>query len=370
MYSNFILIYICKSFKSEYTMFKFIFIVTVLYFLILGCTKIIYLDSKHIKDNKYDSEFPNVPTTEYLEIISNSVKLVNVMASYRMYELSFESGIKKGNLDEDEIKKIPIKEGYISSPASGTATIIYNDFQKISLISCAHIFNFPDTIIVNHLDDLGNITSFVQSVYFKVQQNITIPGLPEIGGYEILASDTEKDIVVIGKKYKSPKMTRSRPFQFPKGKAQELEPGTFVYLFGFPRGEQMVSKAIVGKINRDKEYGFIIDAAVHNGVSGGPVLAIRDGIPNFELVGMVFAIAGEMLQLLGPEEDQFYDANNQKKYTGDVYLKSTRQIVYGITYVISIETIEDFFNKNKSSFLNQGYNSGLFLSKQNSVLKN
>jgi len=307
-----------------------------------SCSRTIYVDSHHVVDNKYDSEFPNVPTSEYLEEIGNSVKLVNIMVSYRVYDLPLEIRKTGEYIDEDEIKKIALNEYYITSPASGTATVIYNYNQRIALISCAHIFNFPDTLIIYQSDDQGKALPYLESVYFKVEQHITIPGLPEISNYEILVTDLEKDIVVLGKTYKDETMMGSAPFKYPKGRASELKPGTFVFLFGYPRGIQMVSTAIVGQANRDHDNNFIIDAAVHNGISGGPVFALRDGPPNFEMVGMVFAIAGEQMQFLGPDDTRSYEANKQNKYMGDIYLKSTRQIVYGITYAKSMESIENF----------------------------
>jgi len=348
---------------------SFIFL-TLLSMFILNCTKMVYVDSRHVIDNQYDSEFPNVPTSDYLEEINNSVKLVNIMVRYHVYDIPLEEKLTTKNFDEDIIKDIAVKESYVNSPASGTATIIYNNNHRVALMSCAHIFNFPDTIAVNYLDDQGKVTPYVQSVYFKLEQNITIPGLPEISDFQVLVSDFKKDIAVIGKNYKNVKMIGNTTIRYPRGKASELKPGTFVFLFGFPRGIQMVSKAIVGHPNKDAKHNFIIDAAVHSGISGGPVFALRDGAPNFELVGMVFATAGEMLQFLGPGDIHSYDSNKKNKYHGDIYLKSTRQVVYGITYVISIESIEDFFSDNYDAFMSKGYNSKLFLTQKNILNKN
>lgn len=340
------------------------FVLIVLLFTFSACTRIIYLNSAQVKDNEYDSEFPVLPTTKYLEDINNSVKQVNVIAGYYVYDFSIDSKLKKEDLDEDNIEKIAVNKTYLNSPASGTATIIYNDNHKLALLSCAHIFNFPDTVIINHLDEKGNVTPFIQSIYFKTKETISVPELPESNDFKIIAGNNDKDIIVIGKKYLGSNIVKYKPFNYPEGKAGELKEGDFVYLFGFPRGERMVSTAIVGEANRDKNYGFIIDASVHTGVSGGPVFAIRDGIPNFELVGMVYAIAGEMLQFLGPDTHRAYEPDNQNKYTGDIYLKSTRQIIYGITYVIAIETIEDFFKENRNIFLENGFDSDLFLKKK------
>ena len=343
------------------------FLILLLLLLFLNCSKTVFVDSDHIIDNKYDSEFPNVPTSDYLEDINKSVMLVNVMVSYHVYDFLLEKGVTKKDLTEDKIEDLASARTYISSPASGTASIIYNYGYKIGLLSCAHIFNFPDTILINYYDENNDVLPYIQSAYFKVEQNIIVPGLPEMSGYEILASDVEKDIALIGKNYSDSKMMAETPLRYAKGKAKELKPGTFVFLFGYPRGIKMVSKAIVGQANKDSEHNFIIDAAVHNGISGGPVFALRDGPPNFEMVGMVFAIAGEMLQFLGPAKLDIYEPNKENKYEGDIYLRSTRQIVYGVTYAISMESIEQFLMKNFEVFKNKGYNSNLFFSQKNKL---
>ena len=85
-------------------------------------------------------------------------------------------------------------------------------------------------------------------------------------------------------------------------------------------------------------------------------MAIRDGVPNFELVGMIFAVAGERFEYLAPEEDT--DNSNPdmvRQYDGDIYVNTTRTIIYGITYALSIESIEEFLENNKDVFISKGY---------------
>ncbi len=332
--------------------------------IFLSCTKTVYIsDNSRIIDGEYDSEFPHLPTTEYLEEINQSVKLVNAIASYRGYDFPLSAGLIKSKLHEEDIKENALKEKYLNSPASGTATVIFQDPSKVALLTCAHIVNFPDTIVTYFLDKKGKKTPFVQSVYYKVRQNLTVTGLPEVNNYEIFTTDDKKDIAIIGKTYSKFQSRNIPEFSYPKGKAEELKMGTFVYLFGFPRGERMVSTAIVGRANKDRNHGFIVDAPMHNGISGGLVLAVRDGVPNFELVGMIFAVAGEHISFLGPDKDsEPIELDMQRLYTGDVYLNSTRQVVYGITYAVSIEAIESFINDNKDLFKIRGFDSDLFLS--------
>jgi len=328
-----------------------------------GCTKTVYLsDNNRIVDGEYDSEFPHLPTTDYLEKINSSVKLVNALASYRGYELPLYGGLIRSELSDSLAKQKALREKYLNSPASGTATIIYHDNSRVALLTCAHIVSFPDTIITHFLDKNGKKTPFIQSVYYKVRQSLTVTGLPEVSDYEIIASDENKDIAVIGKTYNRLHNLNIREFDYPKGSAEELKAGTFVYLFGFPRGERMVSTAIVGRANKDKDHNFIVDAPMHKGISGGLVLAVRDGVPNFELVGMVFAVARESISFLGPDEEtEPIELDMQRPYSGNIFLNSTRQIIYGITYAVSIESIQTFFWDHRDSFDAAGFDSNLFL---------
>ncbi|KAA3610384.1 MAG: serine protease [Calditrichaeota bacterium] len=343
---------------------KNIFILlSLLLIFVLSCSKTVFVsDNTRIIDGEYDSEFPHIPTTGYLEEITQYVKLVNAMAGYKGYDLPLKNGLIRSELNGDLVRQKAIREKFLNSPATGTATVIFHDQQKVALLTCAHIVNYPDTIVTFYLDRYGKKTPFVQSVYYKVRQTLTVTGLPEVNDYEVLASDEDTDIAIIGKKYSKLQHVNIREFNYPKGAANDLKAGTFVYLFGFPRGERMVSTAIVGRANKDRNNGFILDASMHNGISGGLVLAVRDGIPNFEMVGMVFAVAGQKINFLGPDEEtEPIELDMQRPYDGQIYLNSTRQVVYGLTYAVSIEAIEDFIEENSGRFEEKGFESPLFL---------
>lgn len=327
------------------------------------CTRTVYISEKtNLRDGQYDSEFPSQPTSEYLEDINRSVKMVNTMSSYRGYEFSLKNGPLRSQIGNPKIADKAVKEKYLNSPASGTATIIYHSPERIALLTCNHVISSPDTIVTYFLDEDGKQTPFIESVYYKVRQSITVTGIPEVNDFEVIASDPNKDLAVIGKKYSQKHVLNLSVFTYPVGKAEDLHMGTFVYLFGFPRGERMVGTSIVSRSNKDRDHGFVLNAPMHKGISGGLVMAIRDGVPNFEWVGMVFAVAGERIEYLVPEkESDLPSVDIQRIYTGDVYLNSTRSIVYGITYAVSIESIREFLELNTGVFSEKGYDSTLFL---------
>ncbi len=125
-----------------------------------------------------------------------------------------------------------------------------------------------------------------------------------------------------------------------------------------------ITKALVSSPNRDSDGSFLLDAVVNQGYSGGIVLAIKDGIPNFELVGIVQWVPKEEEYYLGPlrrKNNQPY--NSLVPYKGESYVRRHSNIKYGIAKIISIESIIEFLENNKSSLFDQGYYLENFIKK-------
>ncbi len=240
-----------------------------------------------------------------------------------------------------------ISEGYADQSNSGTGTVIYFNEGKVGILTCAHVVEFPDTIISYFADSDGGFTKFVQVIFLKESQSIYVAGFPEGSEFELLVSDKKSDLAIIGKDYKALSDLRFPVFNYPVGKGKELDWGSFVYIFGYPIHQQMVTKAIVSNPNRDEFGSFLVDAVVNNGMSGGIVLAIRDGVPNFELVGMIQWVPEEEENILVPKALK----NNERynpivPYKGEEYVKRYSSIRYGIARVISAEKISSFIKEN------------------------
>jgi hypothetical protein len=182
---------------------------------------------------------------------------------------------------------------------------------------------------------------------------------------EILAIDKGSDLAVVGQRMYEQSAQNVAVFNYPFGRAKELEWGTFVYLFGYPAGYQMITKGIVSSPNRDKQGSFLTDAVSNRGFSGGIVLAIRDGVPNFELVGMATLVPARQQYFMTPfKEGEIVDFELDAPFKGDVYVESRNDIIYGIAPAISSEVIVDFLEKNQQQLLEKGYNLRSFLERQ------
>lgn len=332
--------------------------------MVLGCQKsITKLESSQLLDGEYDSEFPQTPVSDYLEKITESVKLVSILAFYESFDFNRQSEIIKEDINEDLLEKAATARYTFEKPSTGSATIVYYHNNRVALLTCAHIVDFPDTVITYYRDAFGINTKYIQSIAFKVKQNNNLIDLPQLRNFEILAMDPKMDVAIIGKEiklldsYSNQSLIYIPVLEYPLGSAEDLNWGSFVYIIGYPRAKKMVSTATVSSPNYDRNYSFLIDASLQRGMSGGIVLAIRDGVPNFEIVGMTNAVSAETQYILQPEKDiDISEWDVHRPYTGDIYAHMHKSIYYGITYAISIEKIKRFMQNNKDLLLSKGYN--------------
>ena len=307
-------------------------------------------------DGKYDSEFPYKSTSDELRKISETIQRVNTTAFYKIFVLDEKDNYTMNDLRNSKIEKIAEKEVLADNSSSGTAVIVYSQNGNIALLTCAHTITFPDTLIAYRFDENGYQTKFVESISIKEKQVIYVAGFPEGSQVEVLVKDTNTDIAIIGRKYGSQKGIFFPTFSYPLGKAREVDWGTFVYLIGYPINNKMITKAIVSSPRKDESGSFLVDAVINPGFSGGLVLAIRDGVPNFELIGIVQWVPEEEESMLYPESlKNNLSYNPVVPYTGNMFVRKHSSIRYGIARVIPVETISDFLSTNKSLLAKKGF---------------
>jgi hypothetical protein len=307
-------------------------------------------------DGKYDSEFPYKGSSEELEGITQTVQRVTSTGFYKTYFFDRADEVTLDKIRNSSPKELSKQTGFADQSTSGTATIIYHNEGKVALLTCAHVVNYPDTVASYFYDDEGNISPYLEAMLIKDIQVIFAVGFPEGSKLEIIALDKKHDLALIGRDYHELQNYIFPVFNYPSGFAKDLEWGTFVYVFGYPMNYQMITKALVSSPNRDNEGSFLLDAVVNKGYSGGIVLAIKDGVPNFELVGIVQWVPEEENNIIAPgkrKDDEPY--NPLVPYEGEFFVKRDSDIKYGIAKIISIETIKNFIGKNKQALYDKGY---------------
>ena len=251
-------------------------ILIVFSFLILFCTQRVYnVDYPTLNDGRYDSEFPYQNSSKQLSEISESVKLINCMAFYESYMFTLEEKITLNDIPQ-QIAEYNKEISYNHHPVSGTATIISKTFNKVLLLTCAHIIDFPDTMYAFYQNE-NEEDEYLYSVSILSKLDIYINDIPDGNEMEILAIDKLNDIALLG--VDIGRAENYIPvFKFPFGSSRELEWGTFVYILGYPIGNKMITRGIVSNPGNAANSTFLIDALFNKGFSGGLVLAIRDGV--------------------------------------------------------------------------------------------
>ena len=338
-------------------MLRLLMAIIILYGL-LGCIsqeKTVVTENR-ILDGKYDSEFPASPVSKELNNVIASVKLINSLTFYKQYFFALSDSVTLRTVESGVFKQNAISSLITEKPASGSAVIIYADAKKSALLTCAHTVFEPDTVITYFQTAYGRPLPFIERVDFKVRQQLNIIGLPRGGQVQIEAMDRKSDLAILSKSIASHAGLPPIVFKFPWGSAKELDWGTFVYLIGFPHGKKMITTSVVSSPNRNRRHEFIINSTLYKGVSGGIILALRDGIPNFELVGIANALPAISGIKLQPEADiNSKTVNPSQPYTGTIYLNREVFIIPGIIYAISIETVKKFIEKNREQLLKKGF---------------
>jgi hypothetical protein len=326
---------------------------------IFSCSKKIYRTAyPTLSDGRYDSEFPYKNCSKELLEISEAVTKVFCNSYYKNYYFAPERKIAQKDINK---KLLATADGLVElkSTVSGTATVIYYEANRIAILTCWHVVNKQDTIINYFSFEDNPNQKYVQTVSIKQRQEILVYGMPDDGVFDILLKDDENDIAILSKELKEPSVAQISVLKYPFGKAKELEWGSFLYLIGYPMGYKVITRGIVSQPDRDKRGAFLIDALFNRGLSGGILLAVRDGVPNFEVVGITTSAAAETETVLVPERNESYDETIP--YEGKIYVNNKKNINYGITKAIAAEAILSLIRENRDDLLKKGFDFQDFL---------
>jgi len=337
---------------------QFSLLLLIISIISIGCgssEKIVTQSNSPEPDNFYDSEYPVKNLSDNLDFISTTVKKLDCLAFYMTYVFPRNNTINENSITDSVLKKYSVNHMVNNESVTGTAMVIYADWKRVGLLTCAHVTNFPDTIIKR----FDNNKREIQSISVKIKQQNFVKDLPSGKEVEILAVDTENDVALIGKVLDDNSQLPA-VLNYPVGKTKDLQWGSVVYVMGYPVGNLMVTRAIVSNPGRAEKGRFLTDALYNHGISGSPVFAIRDGIPNFELVGMASSAAAEQIYYLRPGKEQSEFINPNEPFDGDVFADQYKLIKYGVTFNVTIEVITDFLKRNREKLSRKGYDPERF----------
>ncbi len=337
-------------------------LIAVVLFVQFGCSSISEQKMNIINfTGRYDTGFPFTDASEQLDDIGHSIQRVSSLTFYNSYIFADTSRIKYTGITEEIIKKKSIQKGYFDKSITGTGIMIYSVGNRIGLLTCSHVVDLPDTVISFFRNKDGSPSEYLESISIKSDQTIYGAGFPGGGVLNLILNDKRTDIAFIGRNYSEPHPQLFQVFNYPLGDIKLLDWGSFVYVIGYPLNYKMITSGLVSLNSGDQYSSFLINSVINKGFSGGAVLAIKGGVPHFELVGILKSVPEEIENFIQPEDlknNATYDP--QIPYKGNLYVRQTGKMDYGIAKVIPINLIQKFLEQNQMVLRDNGYNIDKF----------
>ncbi|NCA84242.1 MAG: serine protease [Clostridia bacterium] len=335
--------------------------------VVTSCSRqIVLTPGAAVEDGRYDTEFPGPEFARALDEVSQSVIKIYCLVEYDHYQIDTTGSFITDDLAAGLLYQRTAKRTNFSESVHGSATVLKNDGGSLLLLTCAHIFDYPDTII-SYYEPLAYVSKQgIESVSIKRQQTQFIREMPVGESLKIIAIDYDLDIAFLGAKSNNDAVKKLSPLGFASGNDRLLDRGSLVYVFGFPSGYQMVTRAMVANPSISKQGEFLLDANFNQGISGGAVLAVRDGVPNLELVGIAKSASAVFTNIVKPDSESHQQRYNPNlPYQGQLFVERQRNVNYGVTFAVSINTIRNFYRLNSSKFVDSGYSLENFFSSGN-----
>jgi len=329
--------------------------------LITGCSRQ-YVMTERGTQAYYQTGFPIDDTSRDLERIFRSVKRINVTVHYNTFIFNPDRRITLQDIETYNLSDIADERLSATDSKAGTAIVIASNPLQTALITNEHVVDYPDTLIEYYKTPDGKRTRYIQQISVKVQQVNLIYDLPELGAFDIIVRDERNDIAIIGVRHPDTKSSSGASvLRVPPGNPERLSWGSFVYVLGYPKGHKMVTRGIISNPGRGRDSSFLLDALFNRGVSGGLILAIRGETGEMEWIGMARSGSASTEMILAPRDAHPDEADLFRPFEGDIFLKPDSRIEYGITFPISIKTIQSFLSQHRELLEQKGYSVSRYL---------
>jgi len=306
-------------------------------------------------DGKYDSFYPGQNAGPQLEKAFESIQKIAVIVYYQQYQFYKKDKVTRAQIRSGIFRDRIRETRPFHTSVVGTASILFHEDQRVALLTSAHVVDKPDTLM-SYFAEKGKVRSqYIQTVSLRTRHNYLLAGYSALDDLEVLAIDQTRDLALVGMKLPGRVEYALKPLSYPFGEARRLEWGSFVYLLGYPWGKRMVTAGLASP-TASSQITYTIDAPFNQGMSGGIVLAIRDGWPNLEVVGLTNSASGKFEARLAPPDTLSREHYSPDvPYGGESYVRYSKQFASGVTNVVSVDAIKEFLRENEGELRDQGY---------------
>ncbi|WP_234570277.1 S1 family peptidase [Rhodohalobacter sp. 614A] len=334
---------------------KIIQFVLILLFIIAGCssTRDIGRHSGNATDTGYYRNHVNsgLIRMQIEEGFRSILRIQNnvIYRTYQFYldELPSESEVHGQNLNEISV------QSYLDDQSTAGTAIVLTEFRgRYALLTAAHTVSYPDTIWHYHDDSPDPDDPLVEAVSVRQSVNHFVIMENGIVRLELGPSDMRRDLAIMTNINQANRNLMA-PLSLPIGNSQELGWGDMVYALGYPKGAKMVTMGTASRSDHPTR-SILIDASFNRGFSGGALFAVRNADSGLEFMGIVTSALGENETYLTPEISETKDFDPDVPYTGQLYVRNTPRINYGITNAVAINEIMEFFIENEEEMNDLG----------------
>jgi S1-C subfamily serine protease len=291
----------------------------------------------------YQTGYPVRDVSGELERIMTAMKRLQVTGTYRTWRFRLSDSIRVADVRQRRAFPRAIENYTFDHSKTGSAVVVGLGAGRATLVTAEHVVALPDTIVVYFRDrtetgPVGTQTPFIESLSILSSSSYWLLGPPEIRPFTILAADTARDVAAIA--VDLPLTTGGiSVLPIPAGDPARLAWGSFVYVLGYPRGFQMVTRGIVSDPDRNADHGFLLDGLFNRGISGGLIVAVRGETNALEWVGLATSASADIDYRLTPERRTIDEEALLVPYEGRLYLERLSRIDYGITFSVPASAV-------------------------------
>lgn len=270
---------------------------------------------------------------------------------YRTYQFYLDDMPLESEVHGQDLDDISAQSYLDDQSTAGTAIVLTEYRGKFALLTAAHTVSYPDTIWHYYDNSPNPDDQYVEAVSVRQSVNHFVIMEDGIVRLELGPSDTHRDLAVMTNTNRSSSLMT--PLSLPIGNSEQLGWGDMVYALGYPKGAKMVTMGTASRSDHPTR-SILIDASFNRGFSGGALFAVRNASSGLEFMGIVTSALGENETYLTPESAQAKDFDPDVPYTGELFVRSTPRINYGITNAVAINEIMEFLNENEDEINDLG----------------
>lgn len=322
-----------------------------IFVLMGGCTQTyqVTVDDLPETDPFYTSGYPIADVSDQIEKIQQSIIRITSTARYRVYLLEDDVLINAAEADTINPADIAMDQTTVEESAAGSAIVIRKSAERGVLLTAAHTVHFPDRVYSYRIGEGIPENTYVRTIAVKQSQSNIALTDRTLAPYSLLQEDRVRDLALISINLRNFEDIAESliPLEVPMGYSENLRPGSVIYVMGYPKGFETVTRGIVTQANRNDRGDFLTDALYNRGISGGIIVASKDNFKTFDWVGMSNAGIATRDFYLVPDEQQLDPDLTYQFYGGTIMAREIATLDYGLTQAISTGSIREFLAENR-----------------------